>query len=214
MKYLTVLFSLVISYTFVQAQEVGVFEYKNAIKISPFEFGNEEFQISYEHYFKNRKSSIQLMPSFILKDNQDESKTGVQVMGQYRIFLSHLRGDEGKSILGFYNLGLYGGVYALYLDYSEDYLYGYYNDMTNEFINEEFTKDLTSFEGGAILGVQVDITNRFVIDFYVGGGIRKTDIEDTKVLPEGQVDYFYYGVFDREYTGVKPKLGLQLGFTF
>ncbi|NNL92208.1 MAG: hypothetical protein HKO66_08255, partial [Saprospiraceae bacterium] len=176
------------------------------------EFGSAEFQISYEKYFGERNSSFSFTPSLILKENFEETKSGYQLMGQYRIFLSHLRSDEGKAILGFYNIGIYGGLYGLYFDYEEDYRHGWYNNETGMFETGKFHKDIKSIEAGLMFGFQVDITERILIDFQVGGGIRDTDLEDTRAYNEE--DYFYYDVFDPEYKGVKPKLGLQIGFTF
>lgn len=191
------------------------FSKNNAIKISPIEFGKAEFQISYERYFGDRSTSFTISPSFILKENNFESKEGVQLESQFRIFLSHLRSDSGDVLLGFHNIGLYTGLYGRYLDYKEDYQYMWYDNLNNQSFSDEFTKEVTAIEGGALIGIQIDVTKRILIDFYVGGGIRYTDLTDTK---EGVVeeDYYYdeYGVFDPEYKGVKPKLGFQLGVLF
>ena len=191
----------------------GHFNKKNAIKISPIEFGQAEFQVSYERYFGDRSSSLTISPSFILKENIRESKEGFQIEGQYRIYLTHLRSDDIDVFLGFHNVGLYTGLYARYLNYNEDYLFMWYENNTEN--SAEFRKELSATEGGALLGIQIDITKRILIDFFVGGGIRYTELTDSK---DGVVDqnYYYgeYGVFDPEYKGVKPKLGLQIGILF
>ena len=191
------------------------FENVSAVKISPVEFGKAEFQISYERYFGERSSSFVISPSFILKENNFESKEGFQIEGQYRIYLSHLRSDNQSVLLGFHNIGLYGGVYARYLDYKEDYQYMWYDNTSGTSHSGEFTKDVVAKEGGAIIGIQIDITKRILLDLFAGGGVRYTDFTDSK---EGVVgsEYFYdeYGVFDPEYKGVKPRLGLQIGVLF
>ena len=191
------------------------FSNRNAIKISPVEFGKAEFQISYERYFGDRSSSITISPSFILKENNYESKEGFQIGGQYRIFLSHVRSDSRSVFLGLHNIGLYTGLYAHYLDYTEDYKFNWWDNSTSTEHNGDFTKKVTAIEGGAIIGVQIDITKRILLDFFVGGGIRYTDYTDSKdgVVPD---NYYYeeYGVFDIEYQGVKPRIGFQLGVFF
>lgn len=191
------------------------FAYKNALKISPVEFGKAEFQVAYERYFGDRSTSLTIMPSITLKENNNETIEGFQIGAQYRIFLSHLRSDEKRVFLGLHNIGLYTGVYSQYQDYKNTYNFSWWDMDTSSEMNGEFTKDLTSIEGGAIIGVQVDITQRILLDFYVGGGVRYTDLTDSK---EGVVDenYFYeeYGVFDPEYKGVKPRIGFQLGVFF
>ena len=151
-----------------------------------------------------------------------------QLMGQYRAYLTHRNANEGNSFLGFHNLALYAGGYGLYMDYSEDY--SRYYTIREEIINPDdpnlidyvytdfdgdFTKTLDALEVGVLLGVQVDISERIVIDFNIGGGIRKTNLVDT--FDDLEIDYGYienYSVFDIEYTGVKPRLSLMVGFTF
>ena len=192
------------------------FEYKNALKISPFEFGRAEFQLSYERYFgEDRNSSIQIMPSVILLDDGQETKEGFTGMIQYRTYLSHFRKDKNVTLWGMHNMGFYAGLYALGQTYTEDYLFGYYDDFFNEYKELQFQRDITAFEGGAIIGVQLDVTKRIVLDFYIGGGIRKANVNDNFVKPNSEVreSRQYTGVFDPEYQGVKPKGGFQLGIT-
>jgi hypothetical protein len=201
----------------IQAQEVSDhFEKRNALKISPIEFGKAEFQATYERYFgENRNSSISIMPSIILEDSFNESQEGYQIMLQYRFYLTHLRKDEGNAIFGMHNFGFYAGFYGLGLDYTRDYQAGYCDEITQNYIEDEYTRTQTSYEGGALIGLQLDITKRIVLDMYVGGGIRKTDMTDTIDDNPNIDDYYrYFDVFDREYNGVKPRLGLQLGILF
>lgn len=184
---------------------------KNAIKISPFEFGRAEFQLSYEKYFNNRKSSISIVPSIFLRDNEEEKATGWQLMSQYRFYLTHFNGEAERMFLGLYNVGFYTGIYGLYLDYSEDFLRGVYDPITYEYIMTPHSKTVNSFEGGPLLGVQIDITKRILIDFFVGGGIRWSDY--TNSYADEVENFGSFGVFGAEYTGVKPKLGFSIGIT-
>lgn len=190
------------------------FEYKDAIKLSPFNLGQSEFQASYEHYFGNRRSSVSLYPSIFLRESKDTSMEGWQAMLQYRFYLTHVNKDEGHTFLGLYNYGFYAGLYGLYFDYAEDYTRGYWSNTTNDYVVDDFQKSAQSMEGGAMIGLQTDITKRILLDFYVGGGIRKSDSIDTYQEVDEQVDYNTESVFDPGYTGVKPKVGLQLGILF
>ena len=196
------------------AQETQEFSYRNAIKISPFEFGNSEFQLTYEKYSAMRRHSILFMPSVILKDNGQESKKGVVGMMQYRFFLTQLRKGKNKT-MGMYNIGFYTGPYLRGSIYNEVYQSTYFDETTNEYLTKEFEKDITAAEGGVLLGIQFDITPRIILDMYVGGGVRYADVEDTyDDFASEEIYRSSPGVFDREYTGVKPKVGLQIGFTF
>lgn len=190
------------------------FEKKNALKISPFEFGRAEFQISYERYFGDRSSSFLFVPSVILKDNGDEGIFGWQLMSQYRFYLTHIGKNDEHVFLGLYNLAFYTGVYALYRNSQEDYLFSFWDDIKMESIDMIFRKEIDAGEAGTILGIQVDITSRIQLDFYVGGGIRITSVNDS--IDPNFMGYYReeYGVFDQEYQGVKPRLGFNLGITF
>ena len=174
------------------AQE-NVFPYKNVLKLSPFEFGKAEFQLSYEHYFKNRQSSIMLSPSFILKEGVDESRNGWQLMTQYRFYLTHLSRQQNKSFLGIYDIGFYSGIYAQYLNYTENSIISYWNNVDLIEVNNK--KQINSEEGGAIIGLQFDITSRITADFFVGGGIRYSQVENSAKIED---DLYSYdpGIFD------------------
>lgn len=210
--------ALYISFFFLfhtEAQEQLHFGHQNALKISPIEFAQSRFQITYERYLNDRSSSFLIMPTVTLKDNSVESKKGVEGMFQYRFFLSHLKKGQNKT-LGMSNIGFFTGPYALGMIYNEEYQRGYYFEARDEYIMGEFEKDVSGAEIGAIIGVQFDITPKLLLDFYVGGGIRYTDVTDSfdEVAPNDRNYRESYDVFDQEYTGVKPKLGLQLGFAF
>lgn len=192
------------------------FSNKNALKVSPFALGNARLQLTYERYFNDRRSSLLFSPSVIIKETNDQSKYGWEVMGQYRIFLTQIRKDQQKTFLGVHNYGFYTGLYGLYFIYNEDYTVSYWDNSNGIQKTEKATKEVDSLEGGVLLGVQIDITPRIVIDFYVGGGIREADVMDSFLDNNPPTDFYYndYNIFDPEYQGVKPKLGLLLGITF
>lgn len=191
------------------------FEYNNAIKFSPFNLGQSEFQAAYEHFFGNRRSSVSIYPSIFLREVQDNQMQGWQAMLQYRFYLSHINKEERHTFLKLYNYGFYAGLYGLYFDYSEDYRDGYWSNTTNEYMIGDFTQSAQSVEGGAMIGLQIDITKRILLDFYVGGGIRKSAAIDTFYDTQEDENYYdSYGVLDPGYTGVKPKIGLQIGVSF
>jgi len=190
------------------------FSRKNALKISPVEFGRAEFQMSYERYFGDRTSSLVISPSIILKESSVESKEGFKIEGQYRFYLSHIREDQGDVFLGFHNIGIYTGVYASYMDYTEDYQYFGYDPDNQQSFMLDLTKTATAGEGGAIIGLQIDITSRILLDFFVGGGIRYSDVFDEQSTLDKDQFFNDPGVFDPEYQGVKPRIGFQLGIFF
>jgi len=217
MKVLIISILTLIPLAIISQGNANMFATKNALKISIFEFAKEEFQISYERYFNDRKSSITIMPSVILKDDMESQKEGWSVMSQYRFYLTHYNKGKNNNFLGFENYGLYTGVYASYLDFTEDYTAYYWDEVNRMSYTKKQTKDISAVEGGVIVGMQIDFSTRIIMDIYLGGGIKRTDLIDSineEPNDDNNNNYYSYGVFDREYEGVKPRLGCQLGFTF
>lgn len=192
------------------------FANENALKINPFALADGKFQISYERFLMGRRSSLLISPSIISKESIDQSKRGWEVMSQYRLFLTHKREDQQKTFLGVHNYGFYTGLYGLFFIQREDYIVSYWDEADNQQKNIEANKEVDAMEAGVLLGIQIDITPRILIDFYVGGGIRQADVIDSFMESNLPKDYYYdtYGVLDPEYQGVKPKIGLLLGITF
>lgn len=186
----------------------------NALRISPFEFKHAEFQLNYERYFNNRSSSIIIAPSVFLKENNEENIEGVQIIGQYRFYLTHFNKENQPNFLGMYNYGFYTGLYASYLKYTEDFKDGYWNEESQNYIALKFRKEVQAIEGGALVGLEVDVTQRIQIDFYIGGGVRYSDYTNTYEDLAPDEEYPYIGIFDPEYQGVKPKVGFSIGVTF
>ena len=54
-----------------------------------------------------------------------------------------------------------------------------------------------------LFGMQYVFAERVHIDFYIGGGLRKADKEN-----------YYDTVVEPGYSGLAPKLGIDLGFSF
>ncbi|GLR17193.1 hypothetical protein GCM10007940_18080 [Portibacter lacus] len=185
------------------------YPFVNVLKLSPIELGRSEFQVSYERYFKNRAQSIFIAPSIFLSSQGEETKDGFQLFVQYRFYLSHLF-VENNNTLGMYNIGFYAAPYVTGLTYKETYEQGIYDPSSGENVYNLIDDKVNAIEGGALMGVQFDITSRIVLDFYLGGGIRKSNFESSgDSFSQGGI-----GLFDLAYTGVKPRIGLQIGITF
>lgn len=185
------------------------YAYKNVLKLSPVELARAEFQVGYERYFKGRSQSMLLMPSIFISQDGDEKKDGFQLMVQYRFYLSQLHQKTSKT-LNMFNVGFYSAPYVLGLIHNEVYEYGIYDPINLEYVTDLMEEKTESIEGGALMGIQLDITKRIVFDFFVGGGIRRSNV--IRNMPEE--GYNSYGILDIGYTGVKPRIGMQMGITF
>lgn len=183
------------------------------LKIDPFLLGRSEYKISYEHYINNRKQSVLIAPSIFLKQGNDESVEGYEIMGQYRIYLTEFNKETSQTLFGLYNIGIYAGLYGLYYNVDEKSVRTHYNPDSSDETRVNVLKSVSSFEGGTIIGVQTHITRRLVLDFYIGGGIRKSDFTDSYLEEYGMDYYNSDNVWDPQFTGIKPKLGLSVGIT-
>lgn len=188
------------------------FQYNHVIKLSPFELGRTEFKISYEHYLNQRKSSIVLTPILMLRNEVDDKRNGWQLMGQYRYYVSHLNKANENAILRLSNFGFYAGIYGLYSSYQDSYQLNYWDNIDQKSVYVDRSRDIQSQEGGALIGVQIDITKRIAMDFYIGGGVR---VSQSKITGEQVPSDTYIpsrgGLFPYEYTGVKPTVGFMMG---
>ena len=189
------------------------FQRNSVVKLSPFEFSRAEFKLSYEQYILDRRHSVLISPTIILKGDEEDQRKGWRAMLQYRYYLSHLNDANGNEFIGISNVGIYAGLYGLYLDYNDKYVQSIWDPVQQKNVISNNERSIKSQEGGAIIGLQVDLTQRFVIDFYVGGGIRNSDTEYSSDEPTT-----YHpdrgGIFPYDYIGVKPTFGFMLGLLF
>ncbi|WP_235296428.1 hypothetical protein [Portibacter marinus] len=186
-----------------------LYTYQNLLKLSPVELGRAEFQIGFERYFNNRKTSLNTLISIISGDNGEEKRGGFQAFLQYRFYLSQLY-KETHQTLNMYNIGFYSAPYILGLYQNETYSNWYYDPEKGDTQTELVDEEITAGEGGVLLGVQFDITKRIVLDIFMGGGVRQSKIVRNRDA-SGIEDY---GLLDQGYSGVKPRIGLQMGITF
>lgn len=186
--------------------------YNSRLKVSPIQFGQSYFEISYERFINEGKHSLQFSPMIMLKRNSSEEFKGIQFEMQYRIYLKKLeKGIQGTWI--FSNIDLYSGLYANGLSYNEESIWGYnYDPVTMEEIMYEREADIIAAEGGLFVGLELIISKRIVLDFTVGGGVRYSEVDEIFTNNPSNTTS-YYDVFDLGYYGVKPKLNLQIGIT-
>ncbi|MFT4534508.1 MAG: hypothetical protein ACJA1A_001684 [Saprospiraceae bacterium] len=63
------LIHIIITLPFFASSQSAQFDQVNAIKISPVELGNAQFEMTYERCFGDRSSSLVILPSIFLKDD-------------------------------------------------------------------------------------------------------------------------------------------------
>jgi hypothetical protein len=170
-------------------------EYKNLLKMSASQFTRSTFQLGFEHFI-NPNSTFYLIGGLNFKDSDYEKVWGVRTEVQMRFHVYTLVKPKTSH-------RLYFAPYLLneYMDVERNQYdnYGNYTWRTDTF---------DAFGGGMLFGWSFSFANRINLDIYTGGGLRKTFNYDANE------NYYTDGVFDNGYSGIVPRLGIDIGFWF
>ncbi|MFM2376821.1 MAG: hypothetical protein RLZZ165_1918 [Bacteroidota bacterium] len=178
---------------------------KSILKISPFHFIGGTFLLSYERMIREEKSSLMLSVGLHSRSSQEydyvgsSPEFGVQEELQYRLYLVPPQNFSRNGREVWYFKGFYAGPYASHrLLQRTVSVWDYFTQQ-----NTTQTESLNELAGGVILGVQIAMGNRFFMDLYTGGGIKRSF---------GQIRTgTNISVIEPGYNGVYPKIGFQIG---
>ena len=186
------------SYLFVAAQDQGSepAAYRNSIKINPLSFFSSTFQLSYETRIA-KDQSLNFSAGLIYKDTDSKSVNGYRGEFQFRYFV--LQRETISAVRKLYFAPFVFDQYADVIDRN------YYNYIGTQDI---YHYKVNSFGAGVVMGVNWTFARRFVIDTFVGGGVRTSNMNNrsSSYIDDGILGYGYKGIF--------PRVGLDIGFTF
>lgn len=168
-------------------------EYKNILKMSASLFVRNTFQMGYEKFF-DPTTSIFVATGFNFKDNDYESDWGIRTEVQMRFYVYTVINPDHSHRLYFAPYLMNHYIYLQSMDNS----YGAGSVWQHD--------SFDALGGGMLFGWSYSFANRINLDLYAGGGLRKT------FNYEGTVNYD--GVFDYSYSGIIPRLGIDIGFWF
>jgi hypothetical protein len=187
---------------------------KNSLSFDYSQFiFNANLNLNYERYFKN-KNSIQLSAGYLFNgvnpNDINRKLNGFKTEIQYR---KHLFYNEGNNYFNRFYAGLYGGYQFLKFEYYEiiwEYIGNNYYEVEYYRLNH-----FNSINGGFVLGYDIFVGNRFLIDIFGGFGLRITP----RVFNYTPIENYYYSryfgtVINPYYAGILPKLGIKLGYRF
>jgi hypothetical protein len=125
---------------------------------------------------------------------------------------------KGKSVMS----GLYFAPYGRYGKNSFEInreittnsnIYNYNsNTYSIGYTYPAFKYSIESYEGGAVFGFNWVIGNAFVMDMYLGGGLKVSN--NTSRSTYQKSDRSFSILESQDYTGITPKGGLRIGFVF
>ena len=163
--------------------------------MSVLQFTRCTFQMGYERFFK-ANTSFFLAAGLAFQDTDYEKVWGVRTEAQMRFHVYTVIKPKESNRLYF----------APYL------LNQYFETERQEYDNYgNSTWKLNTFDAfgaGMLFGWSYSFANRINLDIYTGGGIRKTFNYENRDYNSNN------GVFDNHYSGIVPRLGIDIGFWF
>jgi len=212
------------------AQNEGTFKAKkNSFKISPTAFFASTFALSYERYIAE-SLSLQITGGYMAASKKSyDSNSGYYNGGTYVSASSNAKNTasgglvdlslryfflKGQSVMS----GLYAGPYGRYSKNSFEI-----NTFTTSGISAPVTYkyNIESYEGGALFGWQLVAKNAFVLDMYVGGGLKVSNntapasyYNNTNSNNNSNTNSnkSFWILESQDYTGITPKAGFRIGF--
>ena len=160
------------------------------------------FYTSIEKNLNNDKT-FYLAGGYRLSDNGDD----IGWMGELQIRKYLFRFNNSKSLGESPYSGIYGGLYAngKYFSENNEDIYLYDHQAEDYYYSLE-NYEVKQGEGGVMMGIQFVFHKKLSLDFFLGGGIRASEINgdyyNTPYSPE------------RGYTGIVPKIGFDVGISF
>ena len=170
--------------------------YNNKLKFSLVNFVDNTLFLSYERTMKNGNAwFIGCGPLY--SNSNSEPKSGLRSELQYKLYITEkIKENSIKRI-----------YFAPYLTYK-------YLEKTstvwNGFASSKVKNTYHSFCPGIVAGYSITVYNRINIDFYLGGGLKRTFDGDFN----GHIDYDNGNIWSPGYSGVIPKVGFDVGITF
>jgi hypothetical protein len=155
-------------------------------------FTRNSFQIGYEYFFKPT-SSFQINAGVRFKESEYEQYWGVVSDAQLRYHVNTLIQPQNSH-------RLYFAPYIAYIYEEKE------SNIWNANGYQEWVMDsYTALGSGVLFGWSFSFANRINLDIYTGGGIRKAF---------GVEHDFDNTVWDYSFSGIAPRLGIDIGFWF
>ena len=168
------------------------------IKISPLQFFAQTFELGIETFNKDYSKSLNMSAGLRTGSESYDDGSGANLEFGYRKYAAPMKFRTRN------NHNSYQGVYySLFI--RGEYFKGTTLDYNSQ---QEYTEKILSIAPGFTIGFQKTLWQIIVLDIYVGGGIKFTDIEQTNKPNNTQN---YYSIFDPGYSGIYPKTGVKIG---
>lgn len=182
--------------TSINAQQKEPENRNNLVSVSVSRLFFSNMTLSYERLFQS--TGIAVSGGITLKDDRRETKKGINVELQYRLYPKLNRESAFQ--------GMYLAPYFMYkyLDETIRNDCGYYSETFGCFPTVKKGK-FNAYGMGIVFGMKVAIVRRLVFAFELGGGLR---------YAEGDRQSGNYDIVHPGYTGIAPKADISIGYFF
>jgi hypothetical protein len=173
---------------------------RTVLKISPFQFIVSTLELGIEAFNPAYSRSFNFSAGFRSGSFDYDEGNGASLELGYRKYAAPMkyraRGNR-ESYQGVYYSLFVRGEYFKGED--SDYYYSY---------PDTYTEKIFSIAPGFTIGFQKTLWQVILLDAYVGGGIKFSDVEYLTTYD----DYVpYYTIYDPGYSGIFPKIGVKIG---
>jgi hypothetical protein len=179
---------------------------RNLVKLSPFQLFTNTLELGIESFNPSYSKSFQVSLGLRSGSVYYYTGKGASLEFAYRKYAAPMKFYNRKQ-REFYQ-GIY---YSLFLNSAyfkgRDTYYSYYNPNGSTNTLVDFSDQIWSIAPGFTIGFERTLWKVLVLDVFVGGGIRFTDVQRKGTMPYSNG----YEITDPGYEGIFPKIGAKIG---
>jgi hypothetical protein len=180
---------------------------RSVIKLAPLQFFSNTLELGLESFNKDFSRSFDGSIGFRSGASDFEDGRGLALELGYRKYVSpmklRVRKDRQFYQGIYYNVAVKGSYFSgTYRDYY------YYDPNTGSSYTQDYDQKVKAISPSFTLGLQKTLWQIILLDVYVGGGIRFSDVDSE--LPDPNY-YYGDGIFGPAYDGIYPKIGAKIG---
>ena len=171
----------------------------------PQTFVKNGFRVDVTYFFKNAQHSLTLTPT-LYQGEPSRDRTGNEELSGAGTELIHniYFGKESQEQPSSTKRAVYLAHGPFFRRFSVDY----------QNSNTDYTRDINKYGYSLMFGVTLVTDFSLYVDFYLGGGIRRTSVStNDPELPKDE-ELFNQSFIDYGFDGVLPVSGLKIGVKF
>lgn len=193
------------SVSFVKGQDmVDEPALRNTFRVGMFHFFDNTFYLNYERKLKNGNGLL-LGGGAIYKEDDYERNAGYRTEVQLKIYVIEHANEKRMNKLYFAPYFTFK-----YLERKVYNNYPFYDEWGNMIYQPPTKEYYHSFSPGIVAGYSLTLYKRINIDMYLGGGLKRTFDADFK----GRITHDNSSIWQPGYSGVLPKIGVDIGIVF